>query len=245
MRLRFLFLSLICLFIIGCIHRCPNPDDPLEPLNREIFKMNMAFDATVLQPPARVYVLIIPAPMRAAINNVYVNVSTLPTIANDILQLQYQHTVNDIGRFIINSSLGLGGIGDVATQLHIPAHHNDFGLTLAHWGNINSPYIVIPFLGPSTMRDALSLLVDYTFFSPYPFIADGILYNILGLRYIDLRSQMSDNIKLVNEAMDPYKMMKDGYMQYRQNLISQNHSKGSLDSDADTSTSLYVEDDEA
>jgi phospholipid-binding lipoprotein MlaA len=205
--------------------------------------MNMAFDATVLQPPARVYVLVIPAPIRAAINNVYVNVSTLPTIANDILQLQYQHTINDIGRFLLNSSLGLGGIGDVATQLHIPNHHNDFGLTLAHWGNLNSPYIMIPFLGPSTLRDGMSLLVDYTFFSPYPFIANPILYNLLGLRYIDLRSQMSDNIKLVNEAIDPYKMMKDGYMQYRQHLITQNHSTGSHNPEDDASASLYVDDD--
>jgi phospholipid-binding lipoprotein MlaA len=239
---RLIFISLMCCNLLGCLHHCPHPDDPFEPINREIFKMNMAFDATVLQPPARMYVLVIPAPMRAAINNIYVNISTLPTIANDILQLQYQHTIQDVGRFILNSTLGLGGIGDVATELHIPSHHNDFGLTLAHWGNLNSPYIMIPFLGPSTLRDGMSLLVDYTFFSPYPFIADPILYNLLGLRYVDLRSQMFDNIKLVNEAIDPYKMMKDGYLQYRQHLIEQNHSIGKNPNE-DSSASLYIEED--
>jgi len=235
--MRYLFLLMI-LGLTSCIHRCPNPNDPLEDFNRPVFKMNMAFDATVLQPPARLYILVVPAPVRAGINNVYVNISMLPTIANDILQLQGKHTINDIGRFILNSTLGLAGIGDVASNLGVPMHHNDFGLTLAHWGNTESPYVVIPFMGPSTLRDCMSLLVDYTFFSPYPLIADGILFNVLGLRYIDLRSQMMDNYKVVQESIDPYTMMKDGYLQYRQHLINQN---GQMDT-ADQSQELYIAD---
>jgi phospholipid-binding lipoprotein MlaA len=239
-RLKLLILIVSICSLCACIHRCPNPDDPLEGFNRPVFKMNMAFDATVLQPPARLYILIIPAQVRSGINNVYLNIATLPTIANDILQLQGKHTINDIGRFVLNSTLGLGGIGDVATNLGVPIHKNDFGLTLAHWGNTTTPYVVIPFMGPSTLRDSMSLLVDYTFFSPYPFIANGILINILGLRYIDLRSQMMDNIKLVNESMDPYTMMKDAYLQYRQHLIAQNNHE--IESQTDQSQGLYVAD---
>lgn len=238
-----LLLILCCLCsLCSCIHRCPNPNDPLEGFNRQVFKMNMAFDATVLQPPARLYILILPAPVRAGINNVYLNIATLPTIANDILQLQGKHTINDIGRFILNSTLGLGGIGDVATNLGVPLHHNDFGLTLAHWGNTTSPYVIIPFMGPSTLRDCMSLLVDYTFFSPYPLIATSLLYNILGLRYIDLRSQMMDNLKIVHESMDPYTMMKDGYLQYRQHLIAQNQSAAAAENDQ--SETLYLADED-
>ena len=244
MRFGIILISLFCTLLSGCIHRCPNPDDPFEKINRKVFKFNMAFDATFLQPPSRFYVMVFPAPFRAGLNNVYVNISMLPTIANDILQLQPKHTINDIGRFVVNSTLGLGGIGDVATNLHIPEHRNDFGLTVAHWGNTSSPYIMIPFLGPSTMRDGMSLLVDYTFFSPYPLIPAATIYYVLGVRYVDLRSQMNDNIKIVNEAMDPYKMMKDAYMQYRQHLIDQNNASISAETkNEDSSANLYVDED--
>jgi phospholipid-binding lipoprotein MlaA len=242
MKKGFFFTCLSALVFSGCIHRCPNPDDPLEAFNRQVFKMNMAFDATVLKPPAELYLKIFPAPIRAGINNVFDNVAMLPTIANDILQLQKNHTINDMGRLSINSLLGLGGIGDVATQLGVPLHHNDFGLTLAHWGNTKTPYVMIPFLGPCTLRDSMSLLVDYTFFSPYPFIPNAILYRVLGLRYVDLRSQMMDNMNLLKNAIDPYVLMRDAYLQHRQVQIMQNQT-GQVDVMQDNSSSLYVEED--
>jgi phospholipid-binding lipoprotein MlaA len=241
MKKGFLLSLLVCLSLTGCQHHCANPADPFEPINRNIYKMNMAFDATFLKPPADLYIWLIPVQIRAGINNVYDNIATLPTIANDILQLQTGHTIHDIGRFSLNSTLGLGGIGDVATQLGVPRHHNDFGLTVAHWGNSYSPYVMIPFLGPCTLRDSFSLLVDYTFFTPYPFIPNPMLYRVLGLRYVDLRSQMADNLELLKNAIDPYVMMRDAYLSRRLNQISQNQ-KGTVNLDEDDSTSLYVED---
>ena len=239
----FLFLLSIPFFFSGCLHRCPNPKDPFEPINREIFKVNMAFDATFLKPPAELYILVIPVQFRAAINNIYDNIAILPTIANDIFQGQTNHTINDIGRFALNSTLGLGGIGNVSAQFKIPNHHNDFGLTLAHWGNTTSPFFMIPLLGPCTLRDSYSLLIDYTFFTPYLLMPTVLLYQVLGVRYVDLRSQMMDNIELLHNAIDPYVLMRDAYLQHRQNQILQN-SQGKVDISDDNSASLYVDGDD-
>lgn len=242
MSKRFLsFLFLIPFALSACHYHCSNPEDPFEKINRDIYKFNMAFDATILKPPAVAYQRYIPAPIRAGVNNVYTNIGMLPTIGNDILQLQGKNTINDLGRLIINSSLGLAGIGDVATKVGIPMHRNDFGLTLAHWGNSKSPYIMIPFLGPSTIRDGFGLIVDYTFFTPYPYIPDNILYGILALRYVDLRSQLLDDEKLLNNALDPYTLMRDAYFQHRHRLMGIN--KGLDNTSEDTSQALYVEDD--
>jgi phospholipid-binding lipoprotein MlaA len=244
MRLRLITAALFAVLLNGCKHQCPHPDDPFENINREIYKMNMAFDATVLRPPSRAYYLYMPAAIRGGINNVFNNIAMLPTIGNDILQLQGKHAINDFGRFYLNSTLGLAGIGDVATKLGVPLHHNDFGLTLAHYGNPNSPYIMIPFLGPSTIRDGFGLVVDYTFMTPYPLIADRLLYGILTTRYVDLRSQMMDGEHLLHDSLDPYIFMRDAYLQYRNNLIGINKALPS-DPAQDSSASLYVPEDDA
>ncbi|HBB52828.1 MAG TPA: ABC transporter [Legionellales bacterium] len=243
MRLNHLVLVPLLLLLNGCHHTCSHPDDPFENINREIYKMNMAFDATLLKPSATLYYDYVPANIRAGINNVFNNVAMLPTIGNDILQLKGHHAINDFARFYLNSTLGLAGIGDVATQLGIPNHRNDFGLTLAHWGNPNSPYIMIPFLGPSTIRDGFGLVVDYTFMTPYPFIAGRFLYGILGTRYVDLRSQMMDGEHLLHDSLDPYIFMRDAYLQYRRNLIGINQGNSSTPAQ-DTSASLYVPEDD-
>ena len=241
MSKRFLFFIILIQFgLSACHYHCQNPEDPYEKINRDIYKFNMAFDATILKPPALAYQRYIPAFIRASVNNIYTNVGMLPTIGNDILQLQGAKTIHDVGRFVINSSLGLGGIGDVATKLGVPMHRNDFGLTLAHWGNLKSPYIMIPFLGPSTVRDGFGLIVDYTFFTPYPYIPDNALYGILVLRYVDLRSQLLDDEKLLNNALDPYALMRDAYFQHRKQLMGLN--KGIDATTEDSSQDLYVDD---
>jgi phospholipid-binding lipoprotein MlaA len=242
MRLNYLRLLSVLFFLNGCHHTCPHPEDPFEKVNRGIYKMNMAFDATVLKPSAQLYYDYAPPAVRAGINNVFTNIAMLPTIGNDILQLKAQQAITDFARLYLNSTLGLAGIGDVATSLGIPNHHNDFGLTLAHWGNLNSPYIMIPFLGPSTIRDGFGLVVDYTFMTPYPFIADNMLYGVLGTRYIDLRSQMMDGEHLLHDSLDPYIFMRDSYLQYRRNLIGINQT-GTTHSTEDSSAELYVPED--
>ena len=206
MRKGLLFITLSAILgLSGCQHHCMHPDDPFENINRHIFKMNMAFDATVIKPPAMLYTYAVPAPIRAGINNVYANVGMLPVIGNDILQLQSKQIQKDLLRLLINT--------------------------------------MVPLLGPSTLRDGFGMLIDYTAFTPYPYIPDRILYGILALRYIDLRSQLADSMDMLKTALDPYVLMRDAYLQHREALMGNvkegdsNHSNAP----ADSSASLYVE----
>lgn len=231
MRLIGIFATLISSFILSaCVHKGPNPDDPYEPLNREIHKFNMAFDATFLKPPAKFYKAVVPPLVRLGINNAYNNVAMLPTVANDVLQADWRYTVKDSWRFLINSTIGVVGIFDVADKrFGLPPHYNDLGLTFAKWGDKKSPYIVIPFLGPSTIRDGMGMVFDYTVFTPYPYLfSDGIIYALAGLRYVDLRSQFLENERLMDQALDKYAFIRDAYLQHRHFRITGEQDNGSL-----------------
>jgi len=209
------------LMLTACIHNGPNPDDPYESVNRRIHRFNTVFDNILLKPPAKLYKAVLPAAVRASINNFYDNINLIPTVANDILQWDWHNASNDAGRFVINSSIGLAGIFDVAKQYNLPMHRNDLGLTFARWGDKKSPYIVIPLLGPSTIRDGMGMMFEYTFLTPYPYIRnDAVLYSLLGVRYIDLRSQFLDTDRYIAEALDPYTFIRDAYLQHRNFMIN-------------------------
>ncbi|MDF1827409.1 MAG: VacJ family lipoprotein [Legionellaceae bacterium] len=214
-------LGLGMLLLSGCVAVGPNPDDPYEKINRKIYSFNSVFDKYILKPPAKFYAFAVPAPVRAGVNNVYNNINMFPTVANDLLQADFQQAILDTWRFIINSSMGIAGIFDVASLCQLPPHENDLGITFAKWGDKHSPYIMIPFLGPSTIRDGFGLMFDYTFFTPYPYIhQDYIIESVLVLRYIDLRSRMFDTDKFISAAPDSYAFMRDAYLQHRNFLIN-------------------------
>ena len=209
------------IFLTGCLHKGANPDDPYESFNRKVHGFNLVFDRIFLKPPARLYRSVLPAPVRASVNNFYNNIYMLPTIGNDLLQGEWHYASNDAGRLVINSVLGIGGLFDVANGLHLPLRRNDLGLTFAKWGDKHSPYIVIPFLGPSTIRDGMGLLFEYTFMTPYPYIDNATAINTLViLRYIDLRSQFLETENLFDEALDKYSFIRDAYLQHRNYLIT-------------------------
>lgn len=223
------------LILSACAAKGTNPDDPYEPFNRKIYKFNEAFDAVILKPPARVYAAVVPPQVRAGINNVYDNINMIPTVANDLLQADGNQAIKDTWRFIINSTIGIAGIFDPASTFKLPPHSNDAGLTFAKWGDKNSPYLVIPFLGPSTFRDGMGLMFNYALLSPYPYIkTDAWLYGALGLRYIDLRSQMLDTDRLMANAIDKYSFMRDAYLQHRHYLMTGEQQQ--------QDSSLYVDD---
>jgi phospholipid-binding lipoprotein MlaA len=228
--------TLSTLLLPACMNKGPNPDDPYEASNRAIYRVNNVLDKLFLKPPARLYNAITPAPVRAGINNFYLNINLIPSVVNDLLQTEWTYALKDTWRFIINSTLGLGGIGDPASSTcQLPPHSNDLGLTFAKWGDKKSPFIMIPLLGPSTIRDGMGLLFNYTLFSPYPYIPqDTIIYGLLGFRYIDLRAQMLDTEKLMDESLDPYAFLRDAYLQNRNFLITGETQ--------DTSGMLYVDD---
>lgn len=229
---------LLCLPLLhACATPGQHPNDPYESINRKIYAFNVELDERFLKPTAKIYAKVIPEKARAGINNAYNNVNLLPTVANDILQAKGNAVIKDTWRFLINSTLGVAGIFDPASTFGLPPHSNDLGLTFAQWGDKHSPYIMLPFLGPSTIRDGMGMLFDYTFFTPYPYLPyDSLIYGLMALRYVDLRSQMFDTEKLMQDAIDKYAFMRDAYLQHRDFLI-----RGEQPDDG----ALYVDDTEA
>lgn len=237
MRLRFSALLVVStLLLSACANKGTRPDDPYESVNRSIFKFNTKLDALFLKPPAQLYDKITPAAVRSGINNAYMNINMMPTVANDLLQGEWTYAIKDTWRFIINSTIGIAGIFDpAANTCQLPPHSNDLGLTFAKWGDKNSPFIMLPLLGPSTIRDGMGLLFNYTLFTPYPYLQqDAVIFSILGFRYVDLRAQMLDTDKLMAESLDPYAFLRDAYLQNRNYLITGKQE--------DSSGMLYVDD---
>lgn len=229
------------LLLSGCITKGTNPADPYESINRNTHAFNMAFDSVLLKPTAKVYKAVIPTPVRMGVNNVFCNINMLPTVANDLLQADFNQALKDTWRFISNSTFGIAGIFDIAESFGLPRRSNDLGLTFAKWGDKKSPYIVIPFLGPSTIRDGMGMMFDYALFTPYPYVnSNYALYSILVIRYIDLRAQMLDSERLLDEALDKYSFIRDAYLQHRNYLITGEEQATTNDDGA-----LYIDDDTA
>ncbi len=231
--------TILILLLCGCSKTdSADNNDPFESTNRRIFKFNKAFDATMIKPPATIYKAILPPQVRTSISNAYDNVQMLPTIANDILQGELLLAYKDGWRLLINTTIGVGGLFDVASKWNLPKHNNDLGITLAKWGDRDSPYIVLPLLGPSTLRDTTGLLFDYRILSVYPHIkSQRLLYSLLLLRYVDLRASLLDKEAIIEEALDEYSFIRDAYMQNRNYQI--NGERGEIDPD-----SIYIEGEE-
>lgn len=233
--MRFSIIASGLLLLASCT-KGTNPVDPYESANRQVYKFNNAFDVVVLKPVAKVYKAVLPSPVRLGVNNFYNNIALIPTIANDLLQAEGNLAIKDTWRLFVNSTLGIGGIFDPASRIGLPPHRNDLGLTFAKWGNKQSPYIVIPFLGPSTIRDGMGMLFDYSLFTPYPYLSsDAIVFALMGVRYVDLRAQMLETDPLMDEAMDRYSFMRDAYLQHRSYLITGQQEEGTI---------LYIDGDE-
>lgn len=195
--------------------------DPLEGLNRGIYKFNDTADKAVIKPIAGAYKAVMPSPVRSGVNNFFSNLGTVVTIINDLLQFKLGQAMDDTGRFAINSTFGLAGLIDVASMDGIEKHNEDFGQTLGHWGWTNSTYIVLPFLGPSTLRDTGGLVVDSAFFDPIYYVDNVRTRNqLLIAKFIDKRAQYLPASDLLDEAaLDPYAFMRDAYMQRRNSQI--------------------------
>jgi phospholipid-binding lipoprotein MlaA len=213
--------------------------DPLESINRPIFNFNQAMDTVLITPIAKIYNTLIPSPIRTGADNVFDNIAMLSSTANDLLQGEFKLALNDAWRFIINTTMGVGGIFDPATEFGLQEHFNDMGITFARWGYRNSSYIVLPILGPTTVRDGVAFAADYYLFSPYPYVHSmWLLKGIIAYRYLTIKAQLIDANNFMNEvALDPYTFERDAYYQYRNHKIA-------TGSNADTSEYLYLEENE-
>ncbi|MBY6203846.1 MlaA family lipoprotein [Halomonas denitrificans] len=193
--------------------------DPWEPFNRNMYAFNRGVDRAVLQPLARGYNTITPEPVERGIANALDNLRSVPVMLNLLLQGRPAHAGRMFERFFVNSVFGLGGILDVASDAGIPDFDEDFGQTLAVWGWEDSRFLVLPFLGPSTLRDALSRPVDATADVPWREVIDGRLY-ILGVDIVQQRADLLDREEDLEAAFDEYLLVRDAWLQQRAYKIS-------------------------
>lgn len=205
--------------------------DPLQGFNRAMFSFNDKLDILVMKPIARFYNAVTPKPLNQGIHNFFNNLGELPIIVNDILQFNFFQTTSDMWRLGINSTLGIGGLIDIASRMGIPYYANDFGLTLAHWGYTDSTYLVLPFFGPNTIRDGIGIPVDYYGFSVYPRIyPKSRRYQLYALNVVDRRAQLLQFQPVFEEvAIDKYVFTRNAYMQHRTFQIEQNKHLGYRD----------------
>lgn len=197
-----------------------NHKDPLEPLNRGFYRFNKTLDTLYLKPASKTYELILPQALRELINNFFANIGEIPTIVNSLLQAKFSQVGNSTARFAINSTLGIGGLFDVATKANLPRQKEDFGTTLATWGYKDSHYLVLPILGPSTIRDGIGTIGN-TFLSP-PYYLKPKWRNRYEFAYmIDKRSDLKEAQSFVeNMGIDEYKSQRDAYLQNRDYKIN-------------------------
>jgi len=222
MLLPLLPLATLLLLLSGCatVPGEADPADPLEPFNRQVHRFNDTIDRSLLQPLAEGYQAALPAPVSRSISNLFSNLDDVTVLANDLLQLKFDQAAQDLTRIVFNSSFGLFGLFDVATAWGLPKHDEDFGQTLGYWGIPSGPYLVLPLLGPSTLRDAGGRVADLAT-DPRRDIPDsGDQNRLRALNIVDSRANLLRTGELIDQAaLDPYLFVRDAYLQRRTNQI--------------------------
>ena len=213
-------------FISACAtHPHQEPQDPWQGVNRGIYTFNDALDRAILKPIAQGYDKVVPKSVDRGIDNIFSNIGDVVVLFNDILQLKIKQSASDTGRLLINSTVGLAGIFDVASPLGMPKHNEDFGQTLGHWGAPPGPYIVLPFIGPSTVRDSIGRLPDGA--------VNNVVLNAIGIDDLDERliysatsivntrqGLLGASDLLDNSGADPYTFLRESYLQRRVQLVN-------------------------
>ncbi len=194
--------------------------DPYEGFNRTMFAVHEAIDNVLTRPLAKAYDAAIPLPVKASVGNFFGNVGDLWIGANDAMQGKFGNAGVDLGRLFVNSTVGILGLFDVASELGLERHDEDFGQTMAKWGYQDSAYLFIPMFGPRTVRDTAGLVVD-AFADPVGYTTPISARNSMrGLRVIDVRASLLPADKVVEEAaLDKYAYIRDGYLQRRRGQI--------------------------
>lgn len=213
-----------CLFstlaLGGCASSSHNPKDPFESYNRGMYQINDAVDKAVVKPLAKGYDAVVPPPGRMMLSNFFSNLNDVIVAVNDLLQFKVVQAVSDTGRIVVNTTVGLFGIADVASAVGLKKHNEDFGQTLGYWGIGSGPYVVLPLFGPSSVRDSVGLYADSRTgvirkVNNVPARNEAIAVNLLGQR----ASLLSDEKVLDEAAIDRYSFIRDAYLQHRQNEV--------------------------
>lgn len=212
--------AIISLGMLGGCASTGDPRDPLESLNRGIYKFNDGVDTVLIRPAAEVYKGVLPPLVRTGVSNVFSNLNDVVVALNNLLQGKFEAALSDAGRVLINTTAGLLGIFDVATVAGLEKHDEDFGQTLGWWGVGDGPYLVLPFLGPRNLRDTAGTFADYQV-DPVSYIDPSRDRNIVqGARIISRRSELLGASRILEvAAIDEYEFVRDAYLQRRRNLI--------------------------
>ena len=235
-----LFITISLVPRVSLADESATPRDPYQNYNRHAYKLNDTLDKVIFKPVASAYSTILPNPVRKSISNFFGNLATIPTIANDLLQAKFEQATSDSWRLFFNTTLGIGGLFDIATKMGLPEHYEDLGLTLAHWGYTSSAYLVLPILGPSTVRDAITLPIHYSYLTVYPYIQDKtVSYSLVGLNFVSKRADLLDFDGTIQQAsIDPYRFQRNAYLQRREYLMENNgHKEDEPDTEDDD---LYI-----
>jgi phospholipid-binding lipoprotein MlaA len=218
-----LWAALVCVAVLstGCATGPnANPKDPLEPLNRKIYGFNEAVDENVLKPVATGYRDYTPKPVQTGVNNFFRNLSDVWSTVNNGLQLKGRETAESFMRVVVNTVFGIYGIFDVSTEIGLQRHPEDLGQTLGYWGMPSGAYLVVPILGPSTVRDAATIPVE----TSVDFVRNHddvpVRNSAMALRIVDKRTSLLNATDLLSEvAIDKYSFTRDSYLQYRRNQV--------------------------
>ncbi|PIF76940.1 phospholipid-binding lipoprotein MlaA [Variovorax sp. 54] len=197
-----------------------SPVDPFEPFNRGVTRFNDTVDEAVLEPVASTYQKVVPSLVRQGVTNFFSNIGDVWSLANNVAQLKLQNSAETFMRLNVNTFFGLGGLLDVATEARLPRHEEDFGQTLGYWGVGAGPYIVLPLLGPSTLRDTVAKPLEL-YGDAQGYIHDVAWRNSLSaLRVVDTRSRYLGATRLLDEAaLDKYSFTRDAFLQRRRNQV--------------------------
>ena len=215
----------LCVLILaatlwGCATLGDNPRDPLEPLNRAMFSFNDALDEAVMKPVAKGYRFVLPGFVRTGVSNFFSNVDDVWVSINQVLQGKFLDGLGDFGRFLFNSTVGIAGLFDFASEVGLPKHSEDFGQTLAWWGVGDGPYVVLPILGPSTVRDGLAFIVDAEVDPVWRIDTVALRNTAVVIRFTGRRAELLDVSNVLEQAaLDRYAFVRDAWLQRRRSLV--------------------------
>jgi phospholipid-binding lipoprotein MlaA len=213
--------------------------DPFERLNRSTYAFNDAVDRTVLKPVATAYRRFAPQPVRTGVTNFLSNLSYPTTMVNNALQLKLLAALSDAGRIVLNTTLGLGGLLDPASAAGLARNDEDFGQTLGWWGVPAGPYLMLPLLGPSTLRDGPALYADYLTDARHYIGENDLEFAFTGISIVDRRARLIPAERALEGAFDRYALIRNAYLQRREYLVRD----GDMPED-DLEEDLFLDDDE-
>lgn len=210
----------LAILFTGCASTSNNPQDPLEGFNRNSFAVNRAIDNAVIKPVAKGYVAVVPGPIRTSVSNVSSNAAEPVNAVNNLLQGKLSRGASDIGRLAVNTVFGIFGLWDVATPMGLTRSNEDFGQTLGVWGVGPGPYLVLPFIGPSTLRDAVGRWPDGQLGWSKAIGHVPTRNSLLAMDLVNIRATFLEGSALLDSAaLDPYSFTRDSFLQRRRSLV--------------------------